>query len=136
MDYKPVGGVRSVALYAADTVGRLLAEVELIDDSSTYREVLTAEKGCGVVKQTLTLKALYSSAAAWLSREFIEEATLAGVVAKVTLNDLRKVVVGYSEALKFEQPLHLKSLEIDSKHSVEQTPTVTLELCCESITLT
>ena len=136
MDYKPVGGVRSVTLYAADTVGGVLAEVELIDDSSTYKEVLAAEKGCGVVRQTLTLKALYSSAAAWLSREFIEEATLAGLVAKVTLNDLRQITVGYSEILKFEQPLRLKSLEIDSKHSVEQTPTVTLELCCESITLT
>ena len=136
MDYKPVGGVRSVTLYAADTVGGVLAEVELIDDSSTYKEVLAAEKGCGVVRQTLTLKALYSSAAAWLSSEFIEEATLAGVVAKVTLNDLRQITVGYSEAMKLEQPLRLKSLEIDSKHSVEQTPTVTLELCCESITLT
>ena len=136
MDYKPVGGVRSVTLYAADTVGGVLAEVELIDDSSTYKEVLAAEKGCGVVRQTLTLKALYSSAAAWLSSGFIEEATLAGVVAKVTLNDLRQITVGYSEAMKLEQPLRLKSLEIDSKHSVEQTPTVTLELCCESITLT
>ena len=136
MDYKPVGGVRSATLYAADTVGGVLAEVELIDDGSTYKEVLTAEKGCGVVKHTLVLKALYSSAAAWLSREFIEKATLVGVVARVTLNDLRQVTVGYSEALKFEQPLRLKSLEVDSKHSVGQTPTVTLELCCESITLT
>ena len=136
MDYKPVGGVRSVTLYAADTVGGVLAEVELIDDSSTYKEVLTAGKGCGVVKHTLVLKALYGSAAAWLSGECIEKATLVGVVARVTLNDLRQVTVGYSEALKFEQPLRLKSLEVDSKHSVGQTPTVTLELCCESITLT
>lgn len=98
MDYKPVGGVRSVTLYAADTVGRLLAEVELIDDSSTYREVLAAEKGCGVVKHTLTLKALYSGAAAWLSREFIEEATSVGVVAHISLNDLRQITVEIGRA--------------------------------------
>lgn len=134
MDYKPVGGVRSVTLYAADAVGRLLAQVELIDDSSSYSQVLVVEKGVGVVRHTLTLKALYCSAEEWLDSRFIERATYGGVVAEVTLNDSRQITVGYSESLKFEQPLRLKRLEIDSAHSVAQTPTVTIELCCESIT--
>lgn len=134
MDYKPVGGVRSVTLYAADAVGRQVAQVALIDDSSTYIEEVVIEKGVAVVRHTLKLKALYSCAEEWLSSEFIEMATYCGVVAEVTLNDSRQITVGYSEALRFEQPLRLKSLEVDSKHSVAQTPTVTIELCCESIT--
>ena len=138
MGYKPVGGVRSVTLHAADTVGRTMEsiDVELMDDGSTYREVLSVEQGSGVVKHTLTLKALYSAAEAWLSREFIDMATLAGVVAEVTLNDSRQIVVGQTEALGAEQPLRIKSLEVDSAHSPSEVPTVTLVLCCESITLT
>ena len=133
MDYKPVGGVRSVTLYAADAVGRLLAQVELIDDSSSYSQVLVVEKGVGVVRHTVTLKALYISAEEWLDSRFIEMATYGGVVAEVTLNDSRQITVGYSESLKFEQPLRLKRLEIDSAHSVAQIPTVTLVLCSEDI---
>ena len=122
-----------MTLYAADAVGRLLAQVELIDDSSSYSQVLVVEKGVGVVRHTLTLKALYSSAEEWLDSRFIEMATYGGVVAEVTLNDSRQITVGYSESLKFEQPLRLKRLEIDSAHSVAQIPTVTLVLCSEDI---
>lgn len=137
MDYKPVGGVRRVSLRAADTVVRAMesVEVELIDDGSTYREVLSVERGSGVVRHTLTLKALYSNAEAWLQSEFIDMATRTGVVAEVMLNDSRQVTVGFSEALGVEQPLRIKSLEVDSAHSPSEVPTVTLVLCCEGVNL-
>ena len=59
MSYKPVGGVRSVSLHAANAVGinREGLVVELAEDRSSYVERLRVDDGVVVVEHTLTLVA-------------------------------------------------------------------------------
>ena len=96
---KPTGGVRSVALAAADDIDTLLfsddggrcevrmrhgAEVmqcHLSEDRSSFAEVMTLRDGAPLVRHTLTLAADRNSAAAWLEGRFLDEARRAGVVA-------------------------------------------------------
>lgn len=137
MSYKPIGGVKRATLHSADTVG-LQSDglyVELVDDRSSYTQKLSVENGVAVVVHTLTLVALCTDAAPWLSDQFIESASREGLIAKVELNDSQHLVVGLSERLLFEQPLRLQSIVVDSALSAAQTPTVTLTLQSQSDTL-
>lgn len=140
--HKPIGGVESVALYPADAVDVALfsscgcevsffdtpIEVELLDDSSVYEE--KTESRCGVIKVThrLTLVADRDEAEGWLSNEFLERASLEGVVATVKLCDGRRLLVGYSANFRDEQPLRLESVVCSSGSSLHDRPTTTLLL--------
>ena len=128
MNYKPIGGVRRAVLYPVDMVGKgvTAVEVELVDDGSSYLELLLVEQGSAVVRHTLTLKALYSDAAPWLTEEFVDGATYNDVVAEVVMNDSRVVAL---------EGLRLSSLEIDSAHAIAQRPTVTIVLTAEDMLL-
>ena len=58
MSYKPVGGVRSVSLHAANAVGinREGLVVELAEDRSSYVERLRVDDGVVVVEHTLLVR--------------------------------------------------------------------------------
>ena len=141
--YKPVGGVARVALHAADAVvGAQFAtegcaiefcdeaiEVALRDDGSTLTETTTPDKGIITVSHRLDLVAERNDAEPWLEERFIERATRVGVVAIVTLNDSRSVVLGYSEHLGTEQPLRLHSLTLNAGVTPSDSPTARLSLC-------
>ena len=141
--YKPVGGVAHAALHAADAVvgaqftteGCAIEfcdeaiEVTLRDDGSRLIETTTSDKGLITVNHHLDLVAERNDAEAWLDERFVERATRTGVVAIVTLNDSRSVVLGYSRHLGAEQPLRLHSLTLDAGLAPSDSPTATLSLC-------
>ena len=141
-NYKPVGGVKSVFLYPAEAISTILfssegcevefvdspIEVELLEDKSSYEERVEVSKGQTKVVHTLRLVADRVKAEKWLETEFLERASLDGVVADVLLADNRRVVVGYSLLFGDEQPLRLESLISTSGSTPHDRPSVTLQL--------
>ena len=140
--YKPVGGVARVALYPTYGDLRLSfadgvceaefycksAEVPLIDDRSSFEELLSNSSGPISVTHTLTLVAERNAAAQWLSAEFADALSRQGVIADVTLNDGRRLIVGCSERMERDFPLRFVSLRSDSGKRLSDTPTLTLTL--------
>lgn len=144
IDYKPVGGVESVALYPADAVTQALfsqegcevefradaevVEVELIDDGSCFEEIVSSANGVVGVAHTLTLVARRCSAEEWLAPRFLERTAQDGVIAVVKLCDGRSLIVGYSQHFGDEQPLRLESVCVTSGKELLDTPIVTIRL--------
>ena len=137
MSYKPIGGVRSVSLHTANTAGinKEGLVVELADDRSFSLQTLKVENGVLVVEHTLTLVAHIDDAAPWLEQSFIDRTILEGVVAMVTLNSGEQKWVGHSDKMLFEQPMRLRSVEIDSACSAAEIPTVKIVLYSEDTTI-
>ncbi len=141
-NFKPVGGVESVALYPANAVTAILFSsegcevslsgssiaVELEDDMSHYEEQLESRHGVIRIHHKLTLISNRDRAAKWLTAEFLEQASIEGVIAVVTLCDGRRLLVGYSSNFGEEQPLRLSSLISSSGSKLRENPTVTLQL--------
>ena len=142
LQHKPVGGVRSVRLYPANTVESVIFSVgecqvvlstegvgvELLDDASLYEEQLCNKGGAPLVEHNLTLVAERNRGSEWLDGAWQERMTTEGVVAVVELNDGRVLLVGYSEEFGDEQPLHLASLVSSSGQALLDTPRLTLKL--------
>ncbi len=140
--YKPVGGVARAVLYPAgedmdfrfaDGVctadfGCKPLEVPLIDDRSSFEELFDNSSGPVSVTHTLTLVAERGAAERWLSPEFAACVSRQGVVADVTLNDGRRLLVGCSERMERDFPLRFVSLRSDSGKKLSDTPTLTLTL--------
>lgn len=141
-NYKPVGGVESVALYPADAVVTALfssdgcevelsgvpIEVPLLEDCSQYEEKSHSERGSTSVSHLLHLVAERGYAQAWMENDFLEQATFEGFVAVISLCDGRHLLAGYSALLGNEQPLRLESLTSTSGKSLGDIPSVTLRL--------
>ena len=141
-NYKPIGGVESVALYPAEAVVKALfssegcevefssmpLEVALIDDASHYEEISRLECGTNSVAHQLHLVAEMSEGERWLDKQFLERAFFDGVVAVVTLCSGVRLLVGYSAQFASEQPLRLDSITSSSGNTLHQTPSVTLRL--------
>lgn len=141
-EYKPIGGVELCRLHFADSVDTLSfeeagckvkfadegIEVRLIDNSSTFVEKVECDKGVISVVHTLRLAALRNDAQRWLDDDFMQNAAYRGLIARLVLNDGRKLVVGLSRHLDIEQPMRLESLVCDSGSSPSSAPTVTLKL--------
>lgn len=139
---KPVGGVERVILYPADAVQTALfssdgcevtladeaLEVELMDDASHYQERAECECGATKIAHTLHLVAERHKAVEWFGAEFLERASIDGVVAVVKLEDGRSLLVGYSSRFGNEYPLRLASLLSASGSGTGEQPTVTLQL--------
>ena len=141
-EYKPVGGVESVALYPTDAVVVALfssegceislssepIEVELLDDLSHYEE--QAERRCGTTKisHRLNLVADRKEAAEWCAPEFLERCAIEGVIAVIALCDGRRLLAGYSAQFGNEQPLRIEQLTSSSGERLQDMPTVTLQL--------
>lgn len=142
MAHKAVGGVERVILYPANAVQSVLfssegceveliddpLEVELIDDASHYDEMTESKNGATKITHTLHLVAARNEADVWLENNFVERASIDGVVAVVVLADGRNLLVGYSQQFGDEQPLRLGSLTSSSGSSAHDQPTVTLQL--------
>ena len=140
--YKPVGGVESATLYPADAVEMALfsddgCEVELsgeglcvplLDDGSHYEERAECKGGIHKVAHALHLVADRASGDEWFDADFLERASVDGVVAVITLYDGRRLLLGYSAHFGGEQPLRLESLESSSGESLHDIPTATLRL--------
>ena len=140
--YKPVGGVESVVLYPADAVQTALfssegcsatllgedLEVALLDDGSYYEERAESDEGITKIAHRLHLVADRGEAEAWLDADFVERASIEGVVAVVPLADGRRLLVGYSSHFGSEQPLRLTLLTSSSGSKLHDNPTVTLQL--------
>ena len=142
--HKPIGGVESVTLYPADAVKQALfsqegcevefqsgaypVEVMLVDDASSYEEIVEPTNGVVKVEHRLTLVARHCDADEWLSEEFLERLSQEGVIATVGLCDGRRVLVGYSQHFAEEQPLLLDKMASFSGRELLDTPTVTLML--------
>lgn len=140
--YKPVGGVARAALYPArgDVELRFAsgvcevrfccepAEVPLIDDRSSFEELLDNSSGPVSVTHTLTLVAERGAAERWLSWDFADDVSRQGVIADITLNDGRRLIVGCSERMERDYPLRFVSLRSDSGKRLSDTPTLTLTL--------
>ena len=149
---KPVGGVRSVALLAANNISaaqfdkvtgectqlvmvdhQAVMNVELVEDRSSLEEEFSFDDGLLSVEHRLTLVADRNMAEAWFDEEFRCEATRCGLCAVVTLSDGRVLLVGYSERFGAEQPLRIKSLHSHSGCRLVDMPTLTLTLeSCDS----
>jgi hypothetical protein len=70
----------------------------------------------------------------WLDEEFVEMASIDGVVAVVLLADNRHLLVGYSPTFGDEQPLRLEYLSSSSGSTPYDSPTVTLQLVSHDTT--
>lgn len=141
-NYKPVGGVESVALYPTDAVMTTLfssegceveltgtpIEVVLLEDASLYEESSAIEHGASLVTHRLQLVAERSRAEEWLNNDFIEYASLEGFVAVISLCSGCRVLAGYSAMFGNEQPLRLEALTSSSGSTLHDTPSVTLRL--------
>ena len=141
-NYKPVGGVESCALYPAEAVQTALFSSEgcqatlsgmpvavmLLDDASHYEEVVESCDGITKISHRLSLVADRGDAAPWLDVDFLERASIEGLVAVVGLANGCSVLVGYSLRFGNEQPLRLQSMTSASGSKLHDTPTVTLLL--------
>ena len=141
-NYKPVGGVESVALYPTDAVTTALfssdgcevelsgtpIEVALLDDASLYEECSVIRHGATLVTHRLQLVAERSNAEQWLDNDFIEHASLEGFIAVISLCKGCKMLAGYSVEFGNEQSLRLESLTSSSGTTLHDTPSVTLRL--------
>lgn len=141
-NYKPVGGVARVALYPTGgdmefrfADGACTAKfdcepvaVPLMDDRSSFEELFDNSSGPVAVTHTLTLVAERGEAERWLSAEFADCVLRQGVIADVTLNDGRRLLVGCSERMEQDFPLRFVSLRSDSGKRLSDTPTLTLTL--------
>ena len=141
-NYKPVGGVESCALYPAEAVQTALFSSEgcqatlsgmpvavmLLDDASHYEEVVESCDGITKISHRLSLVADRGDAAPWLDVDFLERASIEGLVAVVGLANGCSVLVGYSLHFGSEQPLRLQSMTSTSGSKLHDTPTVTLFL--------
>jgi hypothetical protein len=139
---KPVGGVEWVLLYPADAVETALfssdgcevtlseeaLEVVLMEDCSYICEEAKCVGGATKITHSLTLVAERGAASEWLETEFLERASIDGVVAVVTLEDGRSLLVGYSSRFGCDYPLRLVSLCSSSGSSPCERPTLTLQL--------
>lgn len=143
--YKPVGGIESVTLYPADAVEQAIfsslgCEVELsgdaicvplLDDGSLYEERTECNGGIHRVSHTLQIVANRDNANEWLSLDFLERASIEGVIAVISLYDGRCLLAGYSAHFGSEQPMRLESLISSSGDSPRDTPTATLRLIAQ-----
>lgn len=141
-NYKPVGGVESIALYPTNAVATALfssegvevglsgtpIEVELLEDLSCYEEVCESKCGITRISHKLTLVADRTNAEAWLATDFLERASIEGLVAVASLCDGRTLLIGYSATFCNEQPLRPLSLLSSSGNSLHDKPTVSLQL--------
>ena len=141
-NYKPVGGVESVALYPADAVATALfssagcevsltgtpLEVELLEGHSSFEEQTKVRNGVTRISHKLRLVADRERASAWLENSFLERVAIEGTIAVVKLCDSRRLLVGYSALFGDEQPLRLEALTSASGDTPHDMPTVTLEL--------
>ena len=141
-NYKPVGGVESCALYPTNSVVTAIfssegctiklegtpIEVPLLDDASRYDESSVSKQGATSILHSLHLVADRGYAKEWLEESFMEQAAFEGFVAIVTLNDGRRLLVGYSAHLEAEQPMRLEKIASTSGNALRDTPSVTLDL--------
>lgn len=141
-NYKPVGGVKRVLLYPTEAIKSVLfssegceveysaapIEVELMEDMSSFEERAETTKGQTKIAHILHLVSDRSMGEAWLDADFLERASIDGVVAEVMLADNRHLLVGYSPTFGNEQPLRLESLSSSSGSTLHDKPTVTLRL--------
>ncbi|MBO5875046.1 MAG: hypothetical protein J6Q20_00805 [Alistipes sp.] len=144
---KPVGGVRSVRLCAAENVDYVefaedangyklltffdreqIMECSLLEDASWLEESFAFEDGVVAVQHTLTLVAERNDAAAWIEPEFYREAMDMGLCAEVELNDGRRLLVGYSERFGSQQPLRIKEIISSSGSRLVDSPRIKMTL--------
>lgn len=144
---KPVGGVRSVNLCAADNIAvagfvdnatvcnqlefvddNAVMECMLLEDCSSFEERFSFDDGVVAVQHTLTLTADRNLAEAWLEPEFRNESVAKGLCAIATLNDGRTMLVGYSERFGASQPLRISEIAVLSGCKLSDVPKITMIL--------
>ena len=103
-------------------------KVALMDDASRYEERSECKNGVASITHLLHLVADRGDADKWLENDFVEQASLEGVVAVISLCNGHRLLAGYSAQFKGEQPLRLESLTSSSGSRLAETPTVTLRL--------
>lgn len=142
---KPVGGILEIGITPADNVaglyfdaaGRcigvswrnplLLAQLPLTDFRSSYAEQTESGGGIPLVRHTLTVVAGFDPGRAAFDTAFLAEAS-EGVAALVTLLSGARLLVGWSQRFKAEQPLRLRTLTFDSGCNRSDRPAATLVL--------
>ena len=141
-NYKPIGGVESVALYPAEAVAKALfssegcevelsgtpIDVPLLEGASQYEECIETTSGAVCIAHKLHLVADRNYATEWLDNGLLERASFEGFVAVVSLCDGRRLLAGYSAQFGDEQPLRLSTLSSLSGNSLHDTPSVALHL--------
>ena len=141
-NYKPIGGVERCTLYPADAVQAAIfssegcevqlrgegIEVELLEETSRYEEESKGVDGIVKVSHLLNLVADRKEAEVWLDNDFLEHLVIEGTIAIVTLEDGRRLLVGYSSHFGDEQPLRLESMISSSGNNLHEQPIVTLRL--------
>ncbi|MBQ2394443.1 MAG: hypothetical protein II307_01615 [Alistipes sp.] len=144
---KPVGGVRSVSLCTSDNIAvaefvdnatvcnqlefvddKAVMECMLLEDCSSFEEKFAFNDGVVAVRHTLTLIADRNLAEAWLEPEFRNDSIVKGLCAIITLNDGRKILVGYSERFGASQPLHISEIALSSGRKLSDAPKITMVL--------
>lgn len=140
-NYKPVGGVTHVELFAVQGLNRVEEMVEgkglvvaLMDNGSHYDEHISAESLPVSVQHTLTLYSYRNNASAWFDSEFLTHASAEGVAARIRMTTGEEIVVGWSPKFGFEQALRLRSLQFHSGNRPQQMPTVELTLSSHDTT--
>lgn len=142
LNYKPVGGVKRVLLYPADSVETAIfsskgcqiqfseapLEVELLEDKSSYEERTEVSNGVTKVVHLLQIVADRDMAKTWFEFDFLERLSIDGAIAVIMLADGRSLLAGYSSLFGDEQPLRLESLSSTSGSTLHDRPSVALQL--------
>ena len=103
-------------------------ECSLVEDASTFEELFEFDGDIVSVRHTLTLVADRNMAEAWLESTFSRESGRVGLCALVTLNDGRRLLVGYSERFGAQQPLRVKQIASGSGSKRIDIPRLTMTL--------
>lgn len=142
-----MGGIRSVCLCTSDNIAKAefidnatvcsqlgfvdnsaVMECMLLEDCSSFEEVLTFDNGVVAVQHTLILTADRNLAEAWLEPKFRSESEDKGLCAIMTLNDGRRLLVGYSERFGGCQPMHISKIVVSSGCRPADIPKITMSL--------
>ncbi len=118
-----VGGVFSVVVWPAKESGRSdpptssdseveAVRVEIDTAKSTYRELVSVDRGVVKVEHTLTL--VTDAECDFWQREAMAEAVVSGCIAEVVLSGYGEVLLGWSRSLGYEQPLRLVRTTVES----------------------
>lgn len=146
--YKPVGGVAGVSLYRKGDIeavrvadglctgidlgtGAAPLAVPIAEDRSSYTEESVGEEGLPATRHSLTLVCHRYAGREKFAGPILEELSTDGAVACVELYTGERLLVGWSERLGFEQPLHLKKFRFLTGPKPVDVPL--LELHLESV---
>ena len=131
---KPVGGIAAVAVVPAGAAAcgspadivSAAEDIPLIEDCSSYDEIVDSRDGIMRVEHQLTIAVPSGYARAHLDEGTLRRWAAAGTFATVCTQSGERLAVGWSERFGGRQPLRLTGIEWSTDKSAHATPAAIL----------